>query len=239
MHRFFVPAAQLVGDDVTLSGEVLHHLQVVRLRAGDEVLLLDGAGLVCRCELLSSDRQRAQLLVRERWHEAETAWPLRLLQGLPKGEKMELILQKGVELGIAAFTPVRSERSVPERGRPERWERIVSEAARQSRRPLLPRLDPVQSLEDALAATREELRLLLWEEGSVPLAEALPAAVPRDGVLLVGPEGGISASEAERAVQHGFVPVSLGQRILRTETAGLAVAAILQHRFGDLGRSAP
>lgn len=235
MHRFFVPAAQLVGDDVTLEGEVLHHVQVVRLRSGDAVLLLDGAGLVCRCELLGSDRRRARLQVRERWREAETAWPLRLLQGLPKGEKMELILQKGVELGLAAVTPVTTERSVPQRGKEERWATIVREAARQSRRPLLPRLDPLQPLAAALKDAREELRLLLWEEGSVPLAQALPVAPPRDGVLLVGPEGGFAAAEAERAVRHGFVPVSLGRRILRTETAGLAVAAILQHRYGDLG----
>lgn len=235
MHRFFVPAAQLAADELTVGDEVLHHLQVLRLQPGDEILLLDGSGLICRCHLVSSDRRAVHVKVVERWREPESAWPLRLLQGLPKGEKMELILQKGVELGVAAFTPVATSRSVPHKGKQERWEKIVREAARQSRRSVLPRLDLLQPLAPALESTREELRLLLWEEGSVPLAAALPATRPADGVLLVGPEGGFAAAEAELAVAHGFIPVSLGDRILRTETAGFAVAAILQHRYGDLG----
>lgn len=235
MHRFFLPPAALLGNQLSITGDALHHLTVVRLRAGDEVELLDGSGLVCRCRLLAFTHQEARAEVLERRQETETVFPVRLLQGLPKGEKLELILQKGVELGVVAFTPVLTARSVANKEKGERWERIIEEAARQSRRPLLPRLDRLTSLEQALTGTSEELRLMLWEEGSRPLAAELPAAPPRDCALLVGPEGGFTAAEAELATRHGFRPVSLGRRILRTETAGFAVAAILQHRYGDLG----
>lgn len=235
MHRFFVPSASLAGDDIVVSGEPLHHLTVLRLRVGDEVLLLDGSGLVCRCRLTTFSRAEAHVQVLERWHETERILPLRLLQGLPKGDKMDLILQKGVELGVTAFTPVLTERSVTIRAKGDRWERIVQEAARQSRRPVLPRLDNLMPLDKALAATTESLRLMLWEEENQPLAALLPTTPPHDCALLVGPEGGFTPDEAALARECGFVPVSLGRRILRTETAGFAVAAILQHRYGDLG----
>lgn len=235
MHRFFVDAPLLAADVITLGGEAFHHLSVVRLRVGEEILLLDGLGLICRARLSALGRCEARAEVLERWRESEALLPLRLIQGLPKGERFEWLLEKGVELGISAFTPVRSARSQVRGEKHVRWERVVQEAARQSRRPLLPRLDPLTPLATALAQATEELRLMLWEEGSVPLNAALPAAAPADCVLLVGPEGGFTVQEAQLASQFGFVPVSLGRRILRTETAGMAVAAVLQNRYGDFG----
>ncbi len=242
MHRFFVPPADLAGATVTLSGEPLHHLAtVLRLGAGAEVLLLDGQGQVCRCRIERLDRRTAAATVLERWSEREGVLPLRLLQGVPKGERMELVLQKGTELGISAFTPVVTSRSIGrvdaerEEKRQLRWQRIISEAARQSRRPLLPHIGPSLTLAEALAATSETLRLILWEGESRPLAEVLPLQAPASVALLVGPEGGFSSDEAALAGRHGFVAVGLGPRILRSETAGFAVAAILGHRYGDLG----
>jgi 16S rRNA (uracil1498-N3)-methyltransferase len=120
----------------------------------------------------------------------------------------------------------------------ERWERIVREAAGQCRRSHLPRLVPPQPFAAALAACDEELRLLLWEEESRPLAEVLPPAPPRSVALLIGPEGGLTVAEVAAARAAGFVPVRLGPRILRTETAGLAAAAVLQYLYGDLGTGA-
>jgi 16S rRNA (uracil1498-N3)-methyltransferase len=242
MRRFFVPPADLRGETVPLGAETAQHLgTVLRLGPGAEILLLDGEGTVCRCVVESLGRRGGAARVLERRREAETALPVHLLQGLPKGEKMELVLQKGTELGITAFTPVLAGRGVAvppvERGakRLERWARIVREAARQCGRPCLPLLSPPLPLAEALAGCRQELRLMLWEEESRPLAEVLPAGAPRDVALLVGPEGGFAAAEAQAALRAGFVPVRLGPRILRTETAGLAAAAILQYRYGDLG----
>jgi 16S rRNA (uracil1498-N3)-methyltransferase len=240
MRRFFIPPQNLLVDPVPLPEAIVHHLgAVLRLSAGEEILLLDGAGRLCRCRLESLSRRAGTARVLECWQQPESALPLRLLQGLPKGDKMDLVLQKGTELGLAAFTPVLAERSIPsaDRGekRRQRWERIIREAAQQSRRAHLPRLDAVSPLTEALQGCGEALRLLLWEEESRPLAEVLPAAPPRDVAILVGPEGGWSAAEVVLARGAGFIPVGLGPRILRSETAGLAIAAILQYLYGDLG----
>lgn len=242
MRRFFVPPENLRIDPVPLTEEIVHHLgAVLRLPIGAEILLLDGAGGLCRCRIESLGRRGGTARRLECWREVESALPVRLLQGVPKGDKMDLVLQKGTELGLVAFTPVLAERSIPvpaaERGekRRQRWERIIREAAQQSRRAQLPRLGAVLPLAEALGACGEELRLLLWEEESRPLAEVLPAAAPRDVAVLVGPEGGFSAAEVAAARGAGFVPVGLGPRILRSETAGLAIAAVLQYLYGDLG----
>jgi 16S rRNA (uracil1498-N3)-methyltransferase len=242
MRRFFVPPDSLEHDIVTLSGETLHHLAVVlRLSRGDEILLLDGLGNFCHCRISALDKHSGMAEVIRRWQEAETACPVHLLQGLPKADKLELILQKGTELGISAFSPLHSERSVlrlaesRQDQRLQRWQKIIREAARQSCRGQLPHLLPVQSLQEAVNQCDEELRLMLWEEGCRPLAEVLPPSPPRSIALLVGPEGGFSADEAALARSAGFVPVRIGPRIMRSETAGFAVAAILQYLYGDLG----
>ncbi len=236
LPRFFIPAAELQGEVVTVTGEALHHLHsVLRLKIGAELLLLDGSGGCCRGRLTTLERRTATVEVLERWQEHERGCPLQLLQGLPKGDKLELVLQKGTELGVAAFQPVLCERSVsrPERSRGERWARIVSEAARQSRRPCVPQVMELLPLAEAVAAVTAPLRLLLWEAGSRPLADVLPVEPPTAVAVLVGPEGGLTEGEVATAAAAGFVPVHLGPRILRTETAGLAIAAVLQYRYGD------
>ena len=239
-HRFFIEPSAVADDRVELSPEVAHHIgKVLRLAEGDEILLLDGSGNHFRTEIdqLRSGGGSARIV--EQWHATEKALPIRLIQALPKGEKFDLILQKGTELGIGRFSPVSSGRSIAKAARTEkklaRWRRIVAEAARQSRRPLLPTCDPVEPFGEAVAGSQQELKLMLWEEGSMPLAEALPAGPPTDIAILVGPEGGFSADEAEQATGAGFIPVSLGPRILRTETAGFAVAAVLEYLYGDFG----
>lgn len=241
LPRFFVPAASLAGDPVTIDGEPLHHLRtVLRLGPGSEILLLDGTGACCRVRLMTVDRHQATATVIAHRFEQERPCPLRLLQALPKGDKFELVLQKGTELGVTVFQPVLSGRAVsrPEKGKPERWERIVAEAARQSRRPCLPQLEPLRPLAEALTQVDEPLRLVLWEQGARSLAEVLPAQAPTGVAVLVGPEGGFSAAEITDVGTAGFLPVHLGPRILRTETAGLAIAAVLQHLYGDW-RQAP
>lgn len=241
MRRFFVPPSSLDGEQIALNGDVLRHMAVLRLQAGDEVLLLDGSGRVARCRIEILEKRHGVAHCLERWQESESALPLHLLQGSPKGDKLELVLQKGTELGITRFTPVLCGRSVAGRGkggdsRRQRWQKVVVEAARQCRRPVLPQLEAATGLDEALANCREPLRLMLWEEGARPLAEVLPAERPEAVAVLVGPEGGFSAAEAGKAAAAGFLPVHLGPRILRTETAGLAIASILQYLYGDLAQ---
>jgi 16S rRNA (uracil1498-N3)-methyltransferase len=242
MRRFFVTTKDLSNDEVLLSDEVLHHLGVVlRLPVGEEILLLDGLGNLCLCRIESLGKHSGKARVLQRWQEEEAVFPVHLLQALPKGDKMELVLQKGTELGVTAFTPVLAKRIVPcssegrEEKRYKRWERIIREAARQCQRPRLPHLAVPLPLEEALAGCSEDLRLLLCKDKSRALAEVLPAIPPRDAAILIGPEGGFAPQEAEAARQAGFVPVHIGARILRSETAGFAVASILQYLYGDLG----
>lgn len=241
-RRFFVEPEAVSSEQVLLSAELVHHIgKVLRLSVGDELLLLDGRGnhYSGRIEELAAERGSFRII--EQWFADENILPIQLLQALPKGEKFDLILQKGVELGISRFSPVWSERSIPVMNRQrsekklQRWQRLVSEAARQSRRPVLPICDPANSLELALSNCRQELKLLLWEEESRPLADLLPAAAPADVAILVGPEGGFSRDEVAMARAAGFLPVSLGPRILRTETAGFAVTAVLEYLYGDFG----
>ena len=236
LHRFFVPADSMSGDVVTISGESLHHLRtVLRLGPGTELLLLDGLGDCCRARLDTVGREQARATVVARWSVTEHPCPLRLLQALPKGDKFELVLQKGTELGISIFQPVLSGRSLlhQQTDRSTRWQRIVREAARQSRRPRLPVVEPVRSLSEALTLIDEPLRLVLWEESARPLQEVLPPQAPAGVALLIGPEGGLAAEEVATVRAGGFLPVHLGPRILRTETAGLAIAAVLQFLYGD------
>lgn len=240
MHRFFIAPDVLRHDHIALTDEILRHMAVLRLARGSEILLLDGLGNLCHCRIDHLDRKSGSAMVLSRCTQQETAFPVELMQALPKADKMELVLQKGTELGITGFTPLQTSRSVPrlkperETQRHQRWLRIIREAARQCRRPLLPSLATIRPLDEALGQCRSELRLMLWEEGSQPLDAVLPERIPAGAAVLIGPEGGFSREEAETARQHGFVPVLFGPRILRSETAGFAAATILQYRYGDL-----
>lgn len=238
MHRFFLPTAQLAPDQtVALPTDVMRHLRtVLRLQPGAECELLDGAGLVARALLLEESKARILSVAQVPAPECT----LSLIQGLPKGEKLELVLQKGTELGINQFLPTQMERSVSrlkgdrEQKRLGRWEKIIQEAARQSGQPYLPQLQLSHSLESSLSAVDADLKLLLWEESGRPLNQVLPSERPRRVAVIIGPEGGITPQEAEKAQLAGYLPVSIGPRILRTETAGLAIMAILQYLYGDL-----
>lgn len=238
--RFFVPADSLAGDDVRITGEAHHHLhRVLRCRPGDELLLLDGHGECCLVQLVQVQSHQATTRVLHRWRETRQGLSITLLQAMPKGDKFDLILQKGTELGVSCFVPVQSEHAVPtlaaarREKRQLRWERIICEAARQCRRPLLPGLKPLLSLQQALAIESNDLKLVLWEAGSRPLASALPQQPPKGIRLLVGPEGGFSPTEMASITAAGFLAVHLGPRILRTETAGLAATPVLQYLYGD------
>lgn len=238
--RFFVPPESLIDETVILRGEVFHHLRtVLRSKPGAELTLLDGHGQCCLVSLTVLHKQEAEARVIRRWQQNERGVPITLIQALPKGDKFDLVLQKGTELGITVFQPVETRHAVltlqGERRdkRMQRWQKIIREAARQSRRSRLPEIRPLTSLSETLGESTHDLKLVLWEAGARPLAEALPKTPP-DGVrLLVGPEGGFSDEEIREMTQAGFQAVHLGPRILRTETAGLAATPILQYLYGD------
>jgi len=246
MPRFFVAPEQVQGDSITVTGPEVHHIKkVLRLGPGDIITLLDGCGNFwdSRIESLTGETVNCQVLRRGL---AGGEPPLRvvLVQGLAKGDRMDTVIQKGTELGAAAFWPVFCKRSVvrldaaKKASRLERWQRIAVGAAKQCRRALVPEvLEPVDWSTALDMIPPNALVLILWEdEAGRTLKDALHSHTKTDEVyLLIGPEGGLEQQEVEEACLRGGIPVTLGPRILRTETAGLAALAMLLYQWGDLG----
>jgi 16S rRNA (uracil1498-N3)-methyltransferase len=239
-HRLFVPPEQLGSSArVRLTpAQSRYLLTVLRLGAGAEIEVFDGGGGRFRARL-----DGGELEMGARLHEEARTVDVVLAQALAKGEKMELIVREATELGASRIVAFASERAVPrldaERGadRAERWRRIAQEAARQCGRADVPRVDAPIGWDALLSLARDEpeRRLLLLdpEEREVRLGAAA-RGVPKL-LLAVGPEGGFSAEERQRAAEAGFTPVALGKLVLRTETAGLAALAVVLHVHGALG----
>lgn len=243
--RFFASPDAFQGNQVILTGEPLHHLRnVLRAKPGTTVILMNGLGLCCQAIVTEINAHTATADILRRWQAETEPLPITLMQALPKGDKLDLVLQKGTELGISCFQPLESDHAVPQLDaarrdkRQQRWQRIVNEAARQCRRSTLPEVEALKPLQQALTESTADLKLVLWEAGAVALAERLPPEPPDSVALLVGPEGGFSARELTEITNAGFQPVHLGPRILRTETAGLAATPVLQYLYGDW-RQAP
>ncbi len=244
MVRLFVPVPETPPTEVVLTGDRRHYLlHVLRLAEGASLEVFDGTGRAFEARVVRVDAQEVHLSLGP----PRSAPPRRavsVLQGLPKGDKLEWVLQKGTELGAAAFYPVATARSVvklePRRAeeRTARWNKIVEEAARQCRRNDVPRVHAPQPLLEAARALSPGTTLLVLdeEETAVPLGEAFRACAPGAPVaLVVGPEGGLAREEVAALTTLGARGVSLGARILRTETAALAALAVMAHLDGELG----
>jgi 16S rRNA (uracil1498-N3)-methyltransferase len=255
LHRFFVDSATVAAEHIEIAGPQAHQLaRVLRLRAGERIVVLDGSGeeRVVELDLVTPARVRGAVLT-TRTSAGEPRLPITLYQALVSRDKLEVVLQKGTEVGVSAFVPVRSERSLVGRGeriderRLERWRRIVQEAAEQSRRGRVPEVRPPLRLTDALTVgVRSGPTLVAWEgergRSVREVLRGLGSATDRLS-LVVGPEGGFSDAEIGIAAEAGALTVSLGPRILRTETAGPVLAALALYEFGEMevpcpGRSA-
>jgi len=219
-------------------------LQTWRARPGEIVTLCGPQNDFYRARLLKDDEGRFQAYPFELLAApAESELHLSVVQALPQRERFELVLQKLTELGVQRIIPCETEYSITQLERDagqkksHRWPDVILRAARQCRRAELPELYPVLEREAVIEAVADcDLRLLL-KEGAAPwrMREIVAREKPRRVALLVGPEGGFDASEVEAYGAAGFIPVSLGARILRTETAAIVGAALLQSAFGDLG----
>ena len=228
-----------------MRGTIVHQIRdVLRMRPGDEIVLLDNSGQARRVQLVAIDRDAVRGRVIETTTlDTEPRTRITLYQGLLKGQKFEWVLQKGTEIGVAAFVPLLAARCVigsvddVSDTRIERWERVVVEAAEQSGRAALPHLSNPQLFDKASRdAVRSGLALIPWEgEHSLGLRQALEGTRPGPIALFIGPEGGFTDEEIARAREIGLVPVTLGKRILRAETAGLAAASAILYALGDLG----
>jgi 16S rRNA (uracil1498-N3)-methyltransferase len=230
-HRLFVAPAQLGGSEVALTPEQGRYLQaVLRLEAGAGIEVFDGQGGRYRARLAAPGRLR----IEERMAQQARPLDVVLVQALAKGEKFDLVVQKATELGASRILPLAAERAVvrldPSRGqsRAERWRRIAQEAARQCGRSDVPRIDEPCGWEGVFSLLRDDpdRRGLLLDAQERELRRLL---------IVVGPEGGFSPEERNRAREEGILPVALGPLVLRTETAGLAALAVVLHVHGALG----
>ena len=244
MPRFFVGTALKPADIMQLPDDVTRHVAVLRLQPGDSIVLFNGEGGEYSAELVEVERRWATVKICEfRDIEVELPYHLTLAQGVASGDKMDWLIEKAVELGASSFVPLTTTRSVVrltgERAqrRSEHWKGIVRASCEQCGRNRLPDVAAVREIATWLGAMpREpeegELRLLLSPRASISFA-ALPTTPPQGHVVvLIGPEGGFSSAEEAAATSYGFNAVGLGPRVLRTETAGIAVLAALAARWG-------
>jgi 16S rRNA (uracil1498-N3)-methyltransferase len=244
VHRFAIAPERIDGSRVTFDREETRHLaRVLRLGPGDLVLATDGRGLeyTVRLETLGTAATGAILEVVRRPSESPLA--VTLIQGIPKGDKMEAIARAATELGVTRIVPALTAHTVValEEGRwlerARRWQRVAREAAKQCGRAVIPEVTgPVPLVRALEAEERSHLRICLWEGDRRPLGEILKATPgpPRSAAIVVGPEGGFSRAEVAHARHLGWAIAGLGPRIVRVETASLAALAIIQSTFGDL-----
>ncbi len=243
MHRFFVDDQGIHHGTAYLESSEAHHaLKVLRLAMGDEVVLMDGQALY-RAVIATLDGGRVRCDIINTLPSPEACLRITLYQGLPKADKLEWIVQKCTEAGAAGIVPIELSRCVSivtDKDAPkkqERWQRIAQEAAKQSGRAVVPTVSLPLSFAKALERLKShELILTPWEEadGFGPQKVHEQFAYVRDIAIVIGPEGGIAPEEVERLKSAGAVPMTLGKRILRTETAGLAAAVALFALWGEM-----
>ena len=245
-RRFFASpgAFNLEEQTVTLAADEARHLRdVLRLKPGDEVYVFNGTGREFRGRVGNTTRDSAELRIDAEVEPAkpESQLQLDLCVAHLKGEKFDLVVQKATELGVTRIVPLitryadirlRDEKDADKRV--ARWQRIALEAAKQSGRAFVPEVSGPVSFESVITGTKDaSLRLMFSERGGGPISE-ISGREAKAITALVGSEGGWSDEEIERARAAGFQVVTLGGRILRAETAAIAVTALLQHLFGDL-----
>jgi len=245
LRRFFIEGLTVDSTQAWLRGDEFRHLKVLRLSEGDRVALFNGRGLEFKGVISSIKKDAAGVAIQSAApSQAESPLDIVLLAGLPKGQKPDLIVQKATELGVKSIIFYCAGRSVPlARGartdkRLDRWGRIALEAVKQCGRSAVPLISFEQGLKEAMArASSAGIKLFFDEHGGRPVGEALEGwrgRSPQGLALLIGPEGGFTDEERDLALRSAYVACGLGPRILRAETAAIAVVAIVQNLLGDL-----
>lgn len=260
MPRIFIPNIPTKEKQISITGEKARYLTtVLRCKKGEELIVFDGEGNCLRTNILQADRKEVIAEVLERFA-CDTESPIKiiLVQGLLKGQKMDMVIQKATELGVKEIIPVITERSQPRETRKvARWRKIAEEASRQSGRNMIPVVYEPKEFNQFLAQLdqlrrngetekgrhREMNGFIFWEEGGLSLKEAVPkmSLSPLSRVtdllihLVIGPEGGFTKEEIAFAKEKGFIVTTLGKRILRAETAAISAITLVQFLLGDLG----
>ncbi len=240
MHRFYVNPNQIAEGSVRIIGPDVNHIKnVLRMKQGDEIIICNGQGKDCYCIINRvTENEIISDIQTTKDTDSELKTRITLFQGLPKSDKMELIIQKAVELGVYEIVPVMTKRVIvklddkkKEEKKLERWQAIAEGAAKQSGRGIIPIIKPVQSYVQAIEYAKT------LDQNIIPYENAKGMQFTREIMnnltayhtvgVFIGPEGGFEETEIDRAVQAGIKPITLGKRILRTETAGMAVLAMM------------
>ena len=250
MHRFFVDTRQInpVQNQIIIINEDVKHIsKVLRLREKDTVEICDGANMEYICKIQSVGKDNIKLSITEKKQSiSEPPIKVMLYHGIPKGNKMDLIIQKTVELGVTEILPVEMKRTVVQfsggrdkQNKVERWQKIALEAAKQSKRGIIPTVHFPVSFDDALEhSERNQLNIMPYENEDKKGFKDVIKSLNSDNIdkvgIWIGPEGGLDEKEVIKASENGTYTITLGPRILRTETAGLTVLSLMMYELGDL-----
>ena len=242
MDRIVLDRMVKIGKEVLMKGPPLEALRFQGGRVGSLVTLTDSKGNDFRGRVTRLSEDEACILIFDAFPSpTESSLEIILLQALPEKERMELIIQKATELGVSAILPFQSQKSVSlkereaKQNKAHRWQHIAVKAVQQSRRAKVPQVGQCRPFQEVLGdCMGDGLKILLWEKEGKDLRDVLRERLSQKIYVIVGPEGGFAEEEVRLAKEEGFVPVKLGQRILRTETAAITVVAILQYELGDL-----
>lgn len=244
MYQFFVEPSQIQGNQIIITGKDVNHIKnVLRMKKGEEISVsngVDGKEYGCEIEELS-DREIVCSLRFVKEDGAELPCRVSLFQGLPKADKMELIIQKAVELGVHEIVPVATARAVVKldekkaKSKLLRWQGIAEAAAKQSKRGIIPQVKPVMTMKEAVAySAGSKIRVIPYElaKGMEQTKKIMENLKPGEDIaVFIGPEGGFEESEIALAVEAGIVPITLGKRILRTETASMTVLSWVMYQL--------
>jgi len=245
MRRFYIPSKELIKETPEITGSDAHHIHsVLRLSPGIEIGLFDGKNFTQLAVITDISEKKVRFrLMNQILPSAESKLSINIAQGLLKGSKFDALLKPLTELGVTEIVPFVANRSIATLDekrfikRHERWEKIVVESIKQCGREKSPIIHGQKVFEDTLQmAQGADLKLIFWEDESASLLDVFRENKNVTSLfVMIGPEGGFTPEEIQKATRHGFISVSLGKRILRTETAAIAISSILQYQYGDLG----
>ncbi|MFC2282588.1 MAG: 16S rRNA (uracil(1498)-N(3))-methyltransferase [Lachnoanaerobaculum saburreum] len=244
MYHFFVEEEQVNGENAYISGSDVNHIvNVLRMKIGEELLISVKGDwdYLCKIEEIENDRVNLKLL--ESMEQRELPIKLTLLQGIPKSDKLEMIIQKAIELGVSEIIPVKTNRVVVRidekktQAKVNRWNAIAQSAAKQSKRSIIPKVLKPQTIDNALEIVKDYgVKLLPYEnaDGIKKTKDILNSLDSKNNIaVFIGPEGGFEEAEVKKSTDSGFEVITLGKRILRTETAGLALLSNIMIRLEE------
>lgn len=250
MPKFFIKESNVSLNQIVITGDDVNHIKnVLRLKQEDTIILSDGCGkdYIVKIDTFESDAIKTTIL-ESKSNNTEPPIEITLFQGIPKSDKMDFIIQKSVELGVKKIVPVMTERTIirfenhkDKVKKVDRWQKIVLEAAKQCNRGMIPTVEYPVSFNECLELAKEaDLGIIPYEkemENGLKnhLKNHLKNSIHKVAVI-IGPEGGFAENEIKNAVNYNIKPVTLGPRILRTETAGITVLSILMYELGDVGK---